>query len=318
MHILEIPSFFTPYGGEFCLEQAKALQAQGNEVRILSNVQLSIKKSIKEYLYLPCSRFTENIDGIRAYRSYQHSFPHVIKPNVMRWISIVQSMFKDYVKQYGKPDILHAHCCKWAGYAAMLISNEYGIPYVTELSELEFLQQTSNQANAPLGQLTTLYIQEISTISQNGAKYRYKDSVNWFSAPSEHYFDVMGIGFINSVKIDSSVYFNYVYETPTTGYTTSTLYYDKKSTASGGSTVYKIPNNIVMLSSNIYFDVIKNTTDTLTYLEFCGDYAHALSSVTASQAADHGIGSLGIDHGVSVYNYYNHIPCCDAGVTVNW
>ena len=76
MHILEIPSFFTPYGGEFCLEQAKALQAQGNEVRILSNVQLSIKKSIKEYLYLPCSRFTENIDGITAYRSYQHSFPH--------------------------------------------------------------------------------------------------------------------------------------------------------------------------------------------------------------------------------------------------
>ena len=27
MHILEIPSFFTPYGGEFCLEQAKVLKA---------------------------------------------------------------------------------------------------------------------------------------------------------------------------------------------------------------------------------------------------------------------------------------------------
>ena len=156
MHILEIPSFFTPYGGEFCLEQAKALQAQGNEVRILSNVQLSIKKSIKEYLYLPCSRFTENIDGIRAYRSYQHSFPHVIKSNVMRWISIVQSMFKDYVKQYGKPDILHAHCCKWAGYASMLISKEYGIPYViTEhlssmLYEKEFGKAPSSAWQIPL------------------------------------------------------------------------------------------------------------------------------------------------------------------------
>jgi hypothetical protein len=40
MHILEIPSFFTPYGGEFCLDQAKALKAVGHEVRILSNVQL--------------------------------------------------------------------------------------------------------------------------------------------------------------------------------------------------------------------------------------------------------------------------------------
>ena len=156
MHILEIPSFFTPYGGEFCLEQAKALQAQGNEVRILSNVQLSIKKSIKEYLCLPCSRFTENIDGIRVYRSYQHCFPHVIKPNVMRWISIVQSMFKDYVKQYGKPDILHAHCCKWAGYAAMLISKEYDIPYViTEhlssmLYEKEFGKAPSSAWQIPL------------------------------------------------------------------------------------------------------------------------------------------------------------------------
>ncbi len=130
MHILEIPSFFTPYGGEFCLEQAKALKAQGNEVRILSNVQLSIKKSIKDFLFSPYARFTENIEGIVVYRSYQHGVPKLIHFNVNRWVSIVRSMFKQYVDRYGKPDILHAHCCKWAGYAAMLISNEYGIPYV--------------------------------------------------------------------------------------------------------------------------------------------------------------------------------------------
>lgn len=194
----------------------------------------------------------------------------------------------------------------------------YGVPYVTELSELEFLQQTSNQANAPLGQLTTQYILEISTISQNGAKYRYKDSVSWYSIPEEKYYDVTGIGFVNSVKIDSSVYFNYIYAYSNGQYTTSTLYYDKKSTVSGGSAVYKIPNNIVMLSSNIYFDVIKNTTDTLYGLEMCGDYAHALSSVTASQAANHGIGPLGIGFDASVYNYYNQIPCCDAIANVTW
>ena len=194
----------------------------------------------------------------------------------------------------------------------------YGVPYVTELSELQFLQQTANQANAPLGQVITQFLQEISTISQNGSKYRYKDSVNWFTMPSEHYYDVMGIGFVNSVKIDSSVYFNYIYETPDISYTTSTLYYDKKSTSTGGTTVYKIPNNIVMLSSNIFFDVIKNTTDTLYGLEMCGDYAHALSSVTASQAASHGIGSLGIDFDASVYNYFNQIPCADAIANVVW
>ena len=57
-----------------------------------------------------------------------------------RWVSIVCDMFDDYVARYGKPDILHAHCAKWAGYAAMKISQKYGIPYViTEhLSKLVF------------------------------------------------------------------------------------------------------------------------------------------------------------------------------------
>ena len=30
MHILEIPSFLPPYGGYFCIEQAKALLSRGH------------------------------------------------------------------------------------------------------------------------------------------------------------------------------------------------------------------------------------------------------------------------------------------------
>ena len=57
MHILEIPSFFTPYGGEFCLDQAKALKTQGHEVRILSNVQLGVTIGLKGFLSLPFRRY---------------------------------------------------------------------------------------------------------------------------------------------------------------------------------------------------------------------------------------------------------------------
>lgn len=144
MHILEIPSFFPPYGGEFCLDQAKALKALGHEVRILSNVQLSIKRSLKEYVSFPYVRWWELMDGLEVYRSYQRGVPKVIKPNVQRWVGIVVSMFADYVKQYGKPDILHAHCAKWAGYAAMQIGRRYHIPYVItehlpkEVFQIEF------------------------------------------------------------------------------------------------------------------------------------------------------------------------------------
>ena len=40
MHMLEIPSFLPPYGGYFCIEQAKALAACGHEVGILHCQQL--------------------------------------------------------------------------------------------------------------------------------------------------------------------------------------------------------------------------------------------------------------------------------------
>ena len=140
MHILEIPSFFTPYGGEFCLEQAKALKALGHEVRILSNVQLGITIGGKDFLVLPSCRFEHERDGITIYQSYQRGLPRMVHHNAMRWVDIVCSMFTEYVAKYGKPDILHAHCAKWAGYAAMQISKQYDIPYViTEhLSRLVF------------------------------------------------------------------------------------------------------------------------------------------------------------------------------------
>ena len=130
MHILEIPSFFPPSGGLFCLDQAKALAMLGHEVRILSNVQLGLTIHKKDYFTLPFGRYEHQMADITVYQSYQRGFPKVVRPNVKRWVRIVQSMFKDYEAKYGRPDILHAHCAKWAGYAAMKISQEYGIPYV--------------------------------------------------------------------------------------------------------------------------------------------------------------------------------------------
>jgi glycosyltransferase involved in cell wall biosynthesis len=130
MHILEIPSLFPPFGGLFCLDQAKALSLAGHEVRILSNVQLSVRINRWRYLTYPYGRHWMDMDGILVYQSYQRGIPKLIRPNVKRWVSIVRSMFEDYMRQYGKPDILHAHAINWAGYAAMLIGRDYHIPYV--------------------------------------------------------------------------------------------------------------------------------------------------------------------------------------------
>lgn len=156
MHILEIPSFFTPYGGEFCLDQAKALKAQGHEVRILSNVQLGVTVGLKGFFSLPFRRYEHQRDGITVCQSFQRGIPLTVRWNVRRWVQIVCDMFDDYANKYGRPDILHAHCSKWGGYAAMLISRKYQIPYViTEhLSrgalELEFGPAPSKAWQIPL------------------------------------------------------------------------------------------------------------------------------------------------------------------------
>ena len=156
MHILEIPSFFTPYGGEFCLDQAKALKAQNHEVRILSNVQLGVTIGLKGFLSLPFRRYEHQRDGITVCQSFQRGIPLTVRWNVRRWIQIVSDMFDDYANKYGHPDILHAHCSKWGGYAAMLISRKYHIPYViTEhlsllVFEKEFGPAPSNAWQIPL------------------------------------------------------------------------------------------------------------------------------------------------------------------------
>lgn len=130
MHILEIPSFFPPYGGQFCLDQAKALKSLGHEVRILSNVQLGATIGLRDYVVRPYLRFEHQMEGVTVCQSYQRGLPKMIGFNVRRWVHIVRSMFRDYVRQYGCPDVIHAHCAKWAGYAAMLIGKEHGVPYV--------------------------------------------------------------------------------------------------------------------------------------------------------------------------------------------
>lgn len=133
MHILEIPSFFPPHGGLFVLEQARALQTQGNMVRILACVQLGISVDGSFYLRARRDRWWEEMNGVEVYRSYMRTVPCCIRPNQQRWCRIVREMYEDYKQRYGRPDVLHAHCCQWAGVAARMIGEREDIPFfITE------------------------------------------------------------------------------------------------------------------------------------------------------------------------------------------
>ncbi len=130
MHIVELPSFFPPYGGEFCLEQSKALARRGHKVSILANVQLSVRRSVREFLTMPYGKEMLEIEGVRVERRFMRGLPKSARRNAERWVRRVERMFDEYVEANGVPDIIHAHCAKWGGQAAMIISKRYHIPYV--------------------------------------------------------------------------------------------------------------------------------------------------------------------------------------------
>ena len=133
MHILELPSFFPPHGGLFCLEQAKALKALGHEVRIVSVLELGISKDHGSYFTAPWHEERREMEGIEVFCTYMRAVPKAVRYNVNHWKSLCQNAVDRYVRRYGKPDVLHVHCCKNAGLAAREIARRLDIPYfITE------------------------------------------------------------------------------------------------------------------------------------------------------------------------------------------
>lgn len=190
-------------------------------------------------------------------------------------------------------------------YYKTIYTNLAGESTSVEITEAEYENQSLiNQR----GTVETEYKKMVSTLSQNGSKYRYKVSLLWKTMPSKRSYDIIGIGFDDPVYINSSVYFNYYHCDSSGNCTSSSTYHDKKKTSTGGSAVYKLPSSAVSLSSTLYYDVSKNTSNTITRLDMYADYAHATSTVSGSTAMSHLITSNGIELNSNI-GYYDEIPC---------
>jgi hypothetical protein len=184
----------------------------------------------------------------------------------------------------------------------------YGASYTTEATYEEYLNYINN--SQPLDYSAT-YWQEFESIIiyKNAEKYRYKISTNWLDIPPNYSYDVIGIGFLDDVYINSNLFFRYDWDYSDFTHYHSTVNYGSQISATGGSIVYELPTNIVGLQATLYYDVSKETNDTITELNMCGDYAHADYTVTQFQAANHAISYWGIGFDSSVVGYYNAIPC---------
>ena len=132
MNIVIIPAFFQTKSrktlGSFFLEQARALQQKGHKVTILYCDTYSIKYVKDWFAY--SEEKSEIIEGIQIYRNRCFCpLKHGIEGHREAFANGIQKLYDQYMKG-NKPDIIHAHCCVWAGYAAMKLSGQIGIPYV--------------------------------------------------------------------------------------------------------------------------------------------------------------------------------------------
>ena len=200
-------------------------------------------------------------------------------------------------------------------YYKTIYTDLIGNPYNVEITKDEYENQPNINTRATVN---TEYKQMTSVLSQNGSKFRYKVSVSWKKTPSTKSFDIIGVGFGDNVYIDSSVYFNFYWCTSSGNCTTDASYYNKKSTDTGGAAVFDYPDNAVSLSAALYYDVSKNTSNTITSLEMCGDYSHATSNVSVGSVSNYDIDEYGIELGSSIINKYDEIPCAISTWSGSW
>ena len=168
--------------------------------------------------------------------------------------------------------------------------------------------------------VNTTYKSMTSSILTNGSYYRYKNVLNWKTMPSTRSYDIIGIGFLQSVKVHSNTTnFEQYY-----CYTGGSCYYSYSNTpqifVSGAGTSFKLPSgNLNTLRQTFYFDVEKNTNSTIYSQYAYGDYSHATSTISQSNAMNYSViqsGAIYLDPSIS--NYYDSISTATSSWTGSW
>jgi len=140
MHVLLIPSWYPAnsedMNGVFFREQAHALAEAGHRVGVIAPMFRSLRLGARALRPAYDSDIWQD-DGpvtvLRAHGTFTSSrVPHF---DLWYWCRSGERLFRRYVRDHGRPDILHAHSLILGGVLAERISARTGIPFgVTEHS----------------------------------------------------------------------------------------------------------------------------------------------------------------------------------------
>ena len=117
------PSPADPFNGDFIQRHAKAA-ALYNDIYVL---HISGSKDGK--LVAKINNSSEGLaEKITLYKSSKGIIGKLI--NHFNWNRIYKKAVKDFIKEYGRPDLVHVHVPMKAGLIAMWIQQKFSIPYI--------------------------------------------------------------------------------------------------------------------------------------------------------------------------------------------
>lgn len=132
MHILIITSWYknaqNPIAASFVEEQARMLQKKGHRVSILhAYINGTIKETLKGVKEVYSE---ENDSGIFTMRLGTNVYiPKMRIASYHRLCRKSLSVINNYIKKYGKPDLVHSHAMFMGGIVAKYVEKRLQIPY---------------------------------------------------------------------------------------------------------------------------------------------------------------------------------------------
>lgn len=148
--VLFLPSFYQQPGrpvlGLFFKDQALMVKSAGIDVSLAyvemrSLHQVSVRGLLESRFQVTCTE-EEGILTLRQ-KGWNPLVQTTLGGKIWGWLT--QRLVDQFIKQFGEPDLIHAHYSLWAGFTAAKIADKYDIPYVlTEHSSL-FLRNKAEE-----------------------------------------------------------------------------------------------------------------------------------------------------------------------------